>query len=55
MEEGGVQEVTVIGLQELGMEQQLEAGLEQLVGFGVGLEQAQELGHGWGPLWEAGQ
>lgn len=27
VEEGGVQGVTVIGLQELGMEQQLEAGL----------------------------
>lgn len=21
----------------------------------MGLEQVQELGHGWGPLWEAGQ
>lgn len=47
-----VQEVAVIGLQEVGVEQQLKTGLEQLLGVGVaaGFEQVLELGAGLGTL-----
>lgn len=49
-EEGWVQEATVIGLQELGVGQQLGSGLEQLLGLGAGLEQVLVLGPGLGTL-----
>lgn len=44
----------MIGLQEVGVEQQLKTGLEQLLGVGVGVaagfEQVLELGAGLGTL-----